>query len=102
MTESQLLTDVLKWLKIRRVVYWRNTSTPVPGRTYKGRRGVADILGICPGSFGRLLALELKARKGDTSDDQKKWLAEVASAGAMTLVVRDIADLENLWKEMGW
>jgi hypothetical protein len=102
MTESQLVTACLKWLTLRRVVHFRVNNIAIAGRAFRGTKGVADIIAICPGGQGTLLALECKTDKGKLRTEQAIWLREVSNAGALTLVVRDIADLELLWKEMGW
>jgi hypothetical protein len=101
-TESQLVTACLKWCKLRGILAWRNMSVPVPGRTFRGTRGVADILGVCPGGKGRLLAIECKTGEGKLRPEQEVWLREASAAGALVLIVRDVADLEKIAEPMGW
>jgi VRR-NUC domain len=101
-TESQLVTACLKWLKLHRVVHFRVNNIAIAGRSFRGTKGVADIIAICPGGQGRLLAIECKTKDGKLRPEQQNWLCDVTQAGGMAIVVRDIADLEKLWKEMGW
>lgn len=58
-----------------------------------GLNGVSDVLGIQKGS-GRLIAVELKASKGDKlSPDQILFLDDIEKAGGLTAVVKNMDDL---------
>jgi hypothetical protein len=67
--EGRILAGCLRYLEVRGVYHWRNSTGAVqirPGRWYRfGKVGSSDILGILPG--GRFLAVEVKARGGRLS-----------------------------------
>lgn len=104
--EADLYGPCLGLLKLRRVVAWRNNTTgvydPKRGvfRTFAGRKGVSDLLGVLPG--GRFLAVEVK-RPGEVPTlDQKEFLADVAKAGGLALVVSDLKQLEAALEAEGY
>jgi hypothetical protein len=59
------------------------------------QRGLADVL-VCLPPRGRFVHLELKTGKGRRSPEQVARHRQLAGAGALSLVVRTITDLEPL------
>jgi hypothetical protein len=101
-TESQLVTQCLQFLKLHGVMHWRANQIPVPGRKFRGTRGVSDILAIMPGGKGRLWAIECKTEEGELSPYQEDWLNKLQAAGGYVTIVRDVADLEIVARNFGW
>jgi len=102
--ESYVLNGCLKYLEIRGVYHWRNSTGAVqvaPGRFMRFCKvGSSDILGILPG--GRLLCVECKAKNGRLSLEQKQFLADAGELGALTLVVRDWKELDEALRKAGY
>lgn len=96
--EAEVLRQCLDLLALRGVFHYRNNTGAVTredgGRkrfVRFGARGAPDIVAIV---FGRYVAIECKRPKGGRlSGDQEAFLANVAAAGGVALVVRDVADL---------
>jgi hypothetical protein len=95
--EADVLSSCLAYLRLKGVLCWRSNNAGVydPGRkrfrSFRGLKGVADILGILDG--GRLLAVETKSATGRLSADQRWFLDEVTRRGGLALVVRDVREL---------
>lgn len=102
-TESQLVTACLQLLQLRGVRAWRSNNTgvfdPVAKRfrSFRGLKGVSDILGIFtrPCGCGVMLAVEVKTKTGQLRAEQQLFLDLVSGAGGLSLVVRSVGDLDN-------
>lgn len=57
-------------------------------KTLGVQSGVADLVFCLPG--GRFAAIEMKAPKGRTSDDQDAWLYGVEQSGGLSAVARSV------------
>ena len=91
-TESTIVTACLKLLTLRRVYAFRVNQIPVKGHTFRGLRGVADILGIL--DDGRFLAIEVKTETGQLRPEQAAFLDAIRQRGGLSCVVRSVADLD--------
>src|SRR4051794_4415196 len=97
-TSNDLVSACLQFLQLSGIRAWRNNTTGVfdPGRkvfrTFTGRKGVSDILGIIPPA-GRLLAVECKSGKGKLTAEQRAFLDEIAAAGGVAICARSLDDL---------
>lgn len=98
--ERDTVAACLRLLRLRGVVAVRVNNGAVSG-THNGRRrfvrftdtpGVSDIVAALP-PRGRLLALECKRPGRTPTPAQQVFLAAVAAAGGLALVITDIADL---------
>jgi hypothetical protein len=95
--ESNVLTACLQFLSLKGVLAWRSNNTGVfdPNRkrfrSFRGLKGVSDILGILPG--GRSLAVEAKRAGGRPSVEQQAFLDEVNRRGGVALWVASVAEL---------
>ncbi len=110
--EGAVLKSCLQLLTLKRIYHWRCNNIAVADggvyRTFSGLRGVSDILGILAGrrvltasgevhiGSGRFLAVECKAPKGWPSEHQRAFLKAAQSAGAVAIVVRDVAVLARV------
>lgn len=96
-TGSGLVKACLEYLAIKGIMAWRNNTTGVWDgakkifRTFQGRKGIADILGVLPG--GRAFACECKEGTGRLTKEQRAFLADVERAGGLAVVVRDLREL---------
>jgi hypothetical protein len=102
--ENRIKTEVLKYLKLRRIKAWSNPSGAVrirPGKFMSfGLKGSSDILGILPG--GRFLAVECKAPTGRLSPEQRQFLADIKALGGMAIVARSWMDIDQALRESGY
>ena len=92
--ESQIQADVRRALSTcDDVTMWRNHVgfDPSTNTRYGLCVGSADLVGILAPS-GRLLALEVKAPRGRTSEAQDVWMAHVRTMGGFACVVRSPMD----------
>lgn len=88
MTANELTQAIITYLnQLPCTVAWRNTSNPVPRRTYKGKKGVGDVICV---SNGRHIEIEVKVGADTVSEDQIKHRAEIEAAGALYYVARDL------------
>lgn len=103
--ENDVVRSCLDYLQLRGVMAWRanNHGTYDQAskrfRSFRGRKGVADILGVLPPG-GRLLAVECKAPGGKLSADQSAFLADVQARGGLPVVARSVKDLENALEDL--
>jgi len=89
MKESDLTKKILKYLAEQGHFAWKNWSGMM------SRKGIADILG-CQKNTGIFFALEVKLPGKEATDDQKDFLFEAASAGAITGVVHSVDKVKKL------
>jgi hypothetical protein len=106
--EADVLSACLDYLRLKGVLAWRSNNTGVfdPARkcfrSFRGLKGVSDILGVVPQQapdggplLGLLLAVECKGAGGSLSAEQHWFLEEVARCGGIALCVRSVGDLER-------
>lgn len=86
LSAGEITAYALKVLHLQGFECWVNHNVrTVRGRTFKGRKGIADIMGFHMVS-GKLLACEVK-KIGDTlKDAQIEFLNQVNDAGAHALI----------------
>lgn len=107
-TETQLVRTILDYLKALGILAWRNNTTGVfdPARkvlrSFTGRKGVSDILGVIPGdkfrpakSHGVFLAVEVKSAKGRATPEQAEFLHDVRRVGGLGVLARCMDDLRT-------
>ncbi len=108
--EADVLSACLDYLRLKGVLAWRSNNTGVfdPARkcfrSFRGLKGVSDILGILPQSTGEgseaamhglFLAVECKGASGSLSTEQRWFLDEVTRRGGVALCVRSVGELER-------
>jgi hypothetical protein len=102
--ENKITSQVLKYLKLRRIKAWSNPSGAVrirPGKFMSfGLKGSADILGCLPD--GRFLAVEVKAARGVLSPEQRDFLADIKALGGLAVTVRGWRELADMLREAGY
>jgi hypothetical protein len=111
---TRLTNDIMLALSRAGCTVWRNTT----GTAYRGRVvhkdrssitladprvivfglcvGSADIIGIDPA--GRFLAVEVKAKRDQPSDDQRRFIDHVNSHGGRAGFARSVQDALDIIK----
>jgi hypothetical protein len=109
--ETTLVRACLDWLALHRILAWRMNNAGVfdPGRkvfrSFRGARGVPDILGICPrkvkladGSqvtIGSFLGIECKRPGARPRPEQEAFLQGICDRGGIGLCVHTLRELEE-------
>ena len=106
-TEKEIENSILDYLQTQDGFFWKNQSVGIydpikktfrrPGKFHVN--GVADILGLIPPS-GKLVAIEVKRRKGKTTKAQDDFLQVVSDNGGESFVARSIEDVEEKLNEL--
>ena len=92
--ENQVQKDILQYLLKRGFFVWRQNQIHVKGRTFNGKKGLGDIVGILP--CGRFLSIEVKTETGKVSLDQHKFIMDARDNNAVAFVARSVADVAKL------
>ena len=121
--ETDLVKQLLQWLKLRGIDAWRQNAGAMAGE-YKGKRrflrfagveGISDIIGLVsvnvmplpfgtqagPMTIARFLAIEAKMPGNKPTEKQIAFLEMVRRAGGIGLVVYSLADLESGLRDEG-
>ena len=109
--ETDLVRSCLDWLALHRIMAWRSNNTGIfdPAkkifRTFHGRKGVADVLGVFPQTvelkdgtrvtFGNALAIECKKPGEVLRPDQEQFLQEIQQNGGIGICVHSLDELED-------
>jgi len=100
---ESLVQAALTFLTLHRIpampIHTGARFTPIPGggwRLYGNpkQHGMGDILGCLPPT-GRMLLIDCKTGRAQLSPVQRKVHQQFTAAGALALVVRDVAQLET-------
>jgi hypothetical protein len=106
--EADVLRSCLDYLRLRGVFAWRSNTTGVYDptrkafRSFRGLRGVSDILGVLPRTLdvggrrvtvGVFLSVEVKSARGRLTPEQEAFADAVRKAGGVSLVVRSLKEL---------
>ena len=100
--ETVLVHDILRYLRLRQIPATRNQSGHlcIGGHWINlGEPGWPDIIGCLPGNGGRMLAVECKRPGQKPTWEQERRMSELAEAGALCVVAREIADIEKALRE---
>ncbi len=109
-SEKQIETAIRVALSMSHVMCMKNRIEACwqcrakPKKTDGLGLGSADLICIVP-PVGRLLAIECKAEKGRTTEDQERWLAQVRKYGGVAGVARSVEEafrLVDLARKSSW
>lgn len=101
--ETDIKNAILEYLSLSGIEAWPNDSVGIwdpRKRVYRKKssrfhmNGVADILGIMPN--GKLLAIEVKTRKGVVSPNQKAFLKMIEKNCGLAFVARSLKDAMDI------
>lgn len=95
MTEFQLQSQILEYLKAQGIKCWpsdTNRRKPRKGHSKKVV-GVPDIVGYLPS--GLFLGIEVKLPKGKSSPEQKTFITNANKANCVCFVARSVEDVKK-------
>ena len=92
MKESEIQSQILKWLLYNGHFAWRCNNIAAPGRRFTGLRGVGDLLCVLP-PHGQILSIEIKTLKGKQSVHQKQFEKNLEARGGIYLLARSLDDV---------
>lgn len=107
LTERMIQNQIMGWLKMNRERLNVHSFVVRSVGTYDAKlghfrshgawfqRGCPDIL-VC--RAGRFIGLEIKTKVGRLSEHQKLFHEDIRRAGGEVHVVRDVSDLEGIFK----
>jgi hypothetical protein len=94
-SESATQRAILDYLEAIPSIYvWRNNTgvARTGGRHVRyGHVGSGDILGVLPG--GRMLSIEVKAKDGNLSREQREFAVRMLELGAVCFTARSVDDV---------
>jgi len=95
MKESDIQRDILSYLRLNGFMAWKNHNVgKMPsGKNVTVLKGVSDIIAL---KDSIAVFIEVKTTKGETSEDQKKFLEAVRRHGAIGVVARSISEVEQV------
>ena len=85
MTEADLTRSIRNLLRILGVYHWKQWQGPM-----SQPKGVSDIIGIYK---GRMLAIEVKTRRGRVSEYQQRFIDAVKRHGGIAFIARSVEDV---------
>lgn len=84
LTKAHIRASAITELAYRGYNVWRNNNIAVRGRTFIGRLGVSDLIGIT--KDGRWVACEIKTLSDRLSKDQIDFLNDIKNAGGEAFI----------------
>jgi len=100
--EQQLVKVCMEYLQIKGFLVLRNNTGKIiineNGKTRAiktGLSGSADIIACSP--KGKFVAIECKSKKGKLTEKQREFLLKVSELGGISLVVRNVDELINMF-----
>jgi hypothetical protein len=84
LSKATIRASAIKELTWRGYNCWRQNNIAVRGRTFIGRLGVSDVIGIT--KDGRWVACEIKTLNDRLSPDQIEFLNDVKNAGGLAYI----------------
>lgn len=100
--ESYIEAQIFAYLKGNGIFVWKVDSVGIYDPKRKIFRtnsnpnrikGVSDIIGVLPG--GRILAIEVKNKRGVVSPEQKSFVANVVAHGGLAMIARSVEDVRE-------
>tara|TARA_B100000809_G_C14792398_1_gene407135 strand:+ start:26 stop:367 length:342 start_codon:yes stop_codon:yes gene_type:complete len=101
-SEKEIENSILDYLQTQKGFFWKNNTVGVYDPVKKTFRrptkycinGVADILGVIPPD-GKLVAIEVKSKKGRVSKNQEAFLLRVRMQNGKAFIARSIEDVQK-------
>lgn len=88
--EADITRSIREYLKVSGIFHWK------AWQGLGSKKGVSDILGVVA---GRMLAIEVKTKRGKVSIEQQAFIDTINFNGGIAFVARSIADVESNLKE---
>ena|SRR3990167_437913 len=93
--EKEIQSAILEYLRYRKIFAWKQNTAGImkANGSYipAGMRGVSDIIGILP--KGRFLAVEVKRKGKQPTEEQKLFLARISANGGLAFVAWSLDDV---------
>lgn len=96
MTESDTQRTILDWLKLHRVLHWRNNVGGAKLGGYFVKFGVPGLPDIFAIRGGKIYGIEVKAAKGRQSQLQHDFQLDFTEAGGIYLLARSLEDVMEI------
>lgn len=102
MLEREIESQILLWLEEMGIYAWKNATTGFfdPKRKIFRKpnsrfqiKGTSDIIGVL--SNGRILCIEVKARRGIIRPEQRKFLEEISKSGGFAMIARSLLEVKE-------
>jgi hypothetical protein len=104
--EADVLAACMLLLNLKHIPFVRvNGGAMRVGRRYvrfTSAPGCSDLVAALPRHAGRMLLVETKSARGRLTQAQAAFLANMAAAGALCLVVRDVKELQAELARLGY
>lgn len=91
LSKAHIRASAITELTYRGHTVWRQNNIAVRGRTFIGRLGVSDVIGIT--KDGRWVACEIKTLNDRLSDDQILFLNDVKKAGGEAYIACQVGNM---------
>ena len=97
MKESEIQSQIIRYLDAKGYIYWRNYVGPIiRGRgkfmSKNPMAGLPDIIAFLK-THHRMVGIEVKTETGKLSEKQVMWLAKLKEAGCLCIVARSVKDV---------
>jgi hypothetical protein len=86
-TEKEITSEIRGYLNFKGIFHWKVWQGPM------SKGGISDILGILP--QGKLLAIEVKTRKGKASPNQQAFIEIIKNRGGVAFIARSVDDVRG-------
>jgi len=97
MTANEVTKKIKDYLNQQpKTLVWRNTTAPVRGRKYTGRKGVGDLIGI---SDGVHIEIEVKVGKDIMRPEQYEHRGAVLRCGGVYYIAHSFLEFYLWWTE---
>lgn len=94
LSKSHIRASAITELTWRGHTVWRQNNIAVRGRTFIGRLGVSDVIGIT--KDGRWVACEIKTLSDRLSDDQILFLNDIKKTGGEAYIAHQVGNRVEL------
>lgn len=93
---NDLTKAAIDFLTLKGCFVWRQNNLAVKGRTFRGKKGVPDIVGVMRN--GSFIGVEIKTGKDVLSKEQMEFFREVAQdRGGYYIAIGTIDELLEWW-----
>lgn len=91
--ENPVVEACLRLAAIYGLIVWRQNQGRIPGRAFRGKKGLGDISGYSPRA--RIVNIEVKRPGGGRRKDQEELVADIHKRGGIAVVVESSAELHQ-------
>lgn len=92
MNANELAVYTIKALNLAGHYVWRQNNRPIKGRTFTGKKGLTDVIGISKN--GKMLCIEIKVGKDKLRKEQIEFHSQIVKHGGVAVVVSTASDVD--------